>query len=613
MGDLSDLARAERLITASIFGPLSVKSAGRKLGPSSFGGVKPKALFEILLLARGRLVSKDALAEALWPGALPKNVTGTLETYACVLRRQLSEDRAHARRVMVTASGAYRIDLDEITLDVDRFDDLLRRADGAGHQARRALRIEAVALATGDLLEDEPYADWAQMERELYRERVARTHLLIAEDALADGDVGVALRHGEAALTVKPFSEKAVRSVMLAHHALGHGETAQEVFARCRRVLDRELGVDPSAETAALATAIGTGIPAHALVVPARRPSTTPEKIRPWDRRDPSRRMPFIGRVAELANLRARVEACRQGRFEFVVVEGRPGIGRTTLLDQLHGSLPGAVGLVAYSPRELDRPALPFSGALIDALRLSPGVTDAERYSGAPWLSGIGDSVESVCDLARRHGPIVLLLDDLHWADAGTIEALEYLWRRAPAVPLAIIVTVRVPASDGDSVLLRLGAVERVALTALAPSDALATQDVGPELVRTTGGNPRAMADIWRWEHSGGAGLSPSLEDAVKRRVRGLGAGLPAILQAASALPETFGPGELVGVTGAPERALEADLDRLVALAYLENTVDGLRFAEPVMRDVLATTVAQGRRAGADGPELDDPTKFVAA
>ena len=72
-------------------------------------------------------------------------------------------------RVIVTETHAYRLDTSEISVDLDRFDSLVVRAEHVDVTARRELLSEAVSLAVGDLLEDEPSAPWVQWERHVYR------------------------------------------------------------------------------------------------------------------------------------------------------------------------------------------------------------------------------------------------------------------------------------------------------------------------------------------------------------------------------------------------------------------------------------------------------------
>ena len=250
----------------SLFGPLQCHDGGRTLRASDLGGAKPRGLLELLLLARGRTVSKEQLAEALWGERQPQHVAGALEHYVCVLRRRLFPDQALARRVLVTEAGAYRFDTSLVSLDLDEFDRLVRQAEHAEEGRRRVLLSQAVDLARHDLLDDAPYAPWAMAERERYRGRVTRAHLAIARECLGAGQYDSAVRHGESALQSSAYSEEAFRILMVADHALGHADLARTAYRRCRDVLAEHLGVDPTSETDAVAAAIDAGMPADELV-----------------------------------------------------------------------------------------------------------------------------------------------------------------------------------------------------------------------------------------------------------------------------------------------------------------------------------------------------------
>ena len=239
-----------------ILGLLLVRDAERLFGPGDLGGVKPRQVLELLVLARGHAVSTEAIAAALWAeGREPHNITATLNTYVCVLRRSLFGGcRDRARRTIVTGPGAYRLDLDGITLDVARFDDLVLTAERTGERSQRIrLLTEAVGLYRGPLLEHARYDEWVQDERLLYEDRVTRAHLDLARDWLGEGDRLTCLRHAELALTHDRYSEEAYRLIMVANYDLGHHDAVRRALARCRNVLDRELGVGISPETSQLA------------------------------------------------------------------------------------------------------------------------------------------------------------------------------------------------------------------------------------------------------------------------------------------------------------------------------------------------------------------------
>ena len=242
----------------SLLGPLVVTTGARCVRGRDLGGAKPRGLLELLLLARGKSVSKDALADALWGISPPNNVAGTIEQYVSLLRRRLFDEAALSKRAIVTEPQAYRVDIGEVRVDLDRFDSLILRAEHADVVTRRALLNDAVALAHGDLLEDAPYAPWAQWDRHVYRGRISRAHLALAHDSMMVSHYAVAVRHSEAALRFAPYSEQAFQAIMVANHALGHTDQARQTFARYREVAE-SLEVDPTTETADIAAAISAG------------------------------------------------------------------------------------------------------------------------------------------------------------------------------------------------------------------------------------------------------------------------------------------------------------------------------------------------------------------
>lgn len=576
-------------IRTSLFGSLEVRVGDRRLGPDGFGAVKPKELFEVLLLARGHLVTKELLAESLWRDERPMNVVATLETYVSVVRRHLHRDRAIARRILVTASGAYRLGAEHLELDIDRFDDLLRRAEGAGHRQRVALREEAVQLAIGDILEDAPYASWVQEERRFYRDRVAGAHLLLAEDALVDRDPVAQLRHGEAALRIIPLSEGAFRAVMLAHHALGRSGVARTVFERCRDQLDAELGLDPTTETVTLAGLIDAGAPVAEIVAAMNAddghgPVTIHARA---ERRSSDRTLPFVGRQVELERIARCVDASRAGQLIVVVVEGRPGVGRSALLDRLQMRLDGAVGRSDYSPLEHERPTLPLSVALQRALTGGDGEAAARAYARSGWLGAELPALEALRDVVAAQGPMTLLLDDLQWADSEVIFTMEWLRRNAPDLPLAVIATQRTDPRAGPAPTL-LPHAEHLRLASIQPGDCTGQASAVRELARLTGGDPGLLKDCWRWMQAGGRGPSPSLRDVVLRVVRGLSGDGPVLLKAAAGLQAPIDVDDLVDALGYSPRHLAKDLELLCDCELLERGDGGLHFRAPVIQAVLA-------------------------
>jgi DNA-binding SARP family transcriptional activator/pimeloyl-ACP methyl ester carboxylesterase len=239
-------------LTIRMLGPLELGVDGRRLGPRDLGGAKPRQLLEVLLLERGRPVPKDRIAELLWGEALPQRVAATIETYVSVLRRRL----ATARDVLVTEPGGYRLVTEQLRVDVDEYEALLRRAATSAAGERRAALEAAVALGELELLADEPYAPWVAPARAHYRERQVQALVDLAECCLELGDPRAARAAAERAVGLEPTQERAYRLAMLAHRAGGDRDGALRAYERCRRALVDELGVAPASDTAELHLAI---------------------------------------------------------------------------------------------------------------------------------------------------------------------------------------------------------------------------------------------------------------------------------------------------------------------------------------------------------------------
>jgi pimeloyl-ACP methyl ester carboxylesterase/DNA-binding SARP family transcriptional activator len=232
-----------------MLGPLRVDFAGRALGSADFGGRKPKQVLEILLVHLGQAVPKDRVADLLWGERLPADPMRTLEAYVSGLRARLHPDPEVARRVLRTEPGAYRFVVEGGEVDQHSFDELVARAAAAPAGQRLELRRRALRLVRGELLADEPYADWLMPLRNLYHERWLQLLLDLADDELAAGRPQVAVEHAERVLAAQPTRERAYRLLVVAHHAAGEQDRALEAYERCRRVLDEQLGVRPLPET----------------------------------------------------------------------------------------------------------------------------------------------------------------------------------------------------------------------------------------------------------------------------------------------------------------------------------------------------------------------------
>jgi DNA-binding SARP family transcriptional activator len=586
-------SEAPQALRARLFGPLEIEDGERVLGPRDLGGSRPKQVLEILLAARGHLVSTDRLADQLWAENLPQNAAGSLQTFVSVLRRHLTPDRDRARALVVTEAEAYRFATDLLELDLDRFDELLERsAREPTHLARRSLE-RALALVRGEVLEDEPYSSWALDLRGTYQGRVLGAHLEAADAALAELDYAAGLAHAEEAASFDAFGERAHRTAMLALYALGRQHDALETYRRFRARLDDELGLEPTPETRALESAILRQEEVRSLVP---RPIEAPRGTAG------NRSVRLLGRTSELATLERAAREALDGSCGLLLVEGEAGVGKTRLLDELAASLVGVrVGRASCSELERHLPYVPLATAVREALtgvdldpdrRPALGQILPELALGEPDGFPELEALEALAELISAHAPLVLLLDDLQWADQETIAALSYLQRRCTGTRAVLAAATRSEETPPDHPVRRLRADMVVRLEPLTPAD-LAPLGV-PALHEATGGIPRFVADVVT---TGGNGeLSPTLAEALVAQCRAEGPWAYRVLVLASALEQPFEPEPLADLLQTDATPLAEELERLCERRILR--VDGyrFRFRYDLVREVLLNTLSPARR-----------------
>jgi DNA-binding SARP family transcriptional activator/tetratricopeptide (TPR) repeat protein len=596
------MAPAPVQLRIRVLGALAVEGVeGRELGSR-----KARVLLAALAAATDRPVPAAVLQEVVWPEGLPARPGEQLQVLVSRLRRTLGGER------IVRTDAGYRLvadwlDLAELGAQVGEADKRLRAGAITG---ARAAAMAAVELARGPIVPDvdDPWFDEARSAAERL---VARAHELLAEASLAAGDPVTAALAAEAVLDRDGYDESALRLLMRAHVAAGRPASALAAYARVRARLGEELGVDPTSETEALHTSIllERAGPLGQLDPEPVRPAAVPTLL--------------VGRDRELARLREALDWTAAGPTLGLVVEGEAGIGKTTLVeafiaearrrgavvltgfcDPLARDLPlqpvleavgeharrlGAVEAMAWFGAEAARLARVLDGnpptGEVDVPISSPGTATLVDDGSTGRASLFRDLLAVVSRLATEL-PAVLVVEDLHLADAATADFLQHALRRGSRL---LVLATRRPEGPGD-----LAAGDHLVLAPLGIDDARKlVGERADELLGRSGGNPLFLLQL---ADAAPGELPRSVVEAVQRRADDLGDGAP-VLAAVAALGPRVDLDLLSDVLGLPVGTLLDHLDRALRSGFLADDGSELRFAHEVVREALSATLTSARRA----------------
>ena len=303
------MAGASLVVEFGILGPVQVVRDSRVL---ELGGPRRRALLALLLVAGGRVVPAERLAEDLWCGFPPPSAAGTLRAHVSRLRTLLSPDA-----VLVAQGGGYALAAEPGLLDAARFE----RLAGAGREALEHGEAEVAAgrfreslglwrgRALADVADVEPLAREGARLEEL---RLAATEGRIEAD-LALGLEAQVAGELEGLVAEHPVRERLWRLLVLALYRAGRQADALAAYRRARDMLAAELAIEPGEELRAL----------EQQVLRQEVPAASPPRAR---HNLPARLTSFLGREQELAMLDKLL-----GEARLVTLTGPGGAGKTRL------------------------------------------------------------------------------------------------------------------------------------------------------------------------------------------------------------------------------------------------------------------------------------------
>jgi DNA-binding CsgD family transcriptional regulator len=329
---------------------------------------------------------------------------------------------------------------------------------------------------------------------------------------------------------------------------------------------------------------------------------------------------PFVGRDVELARLRAWAAEAAAGEPRVVLVTGEAGAGKSAVVAELaaglarEGFATGTGGCVDIPG--LEQAQLPY-GPFVEALRRVDGGALAERWLGAdPQPAGLSatgapprfDAALRAVGGAAAERPLLLVLEDLQWADRSSLALLVHLARNLTTEPVLVAATVRTGGA-GATVdhLVRVPTVRRLDVEPL-PDDAvrrLVRSVAGPgtdvdAVVERAEGNPLVAVELAR--HASPAGTVPAtLAASVRDRVRRSPPPVRGVLAAAAALGRRADHGLLVALLAATEsegdgRDAVAAVHEAAGTGILRVDGDGYVFRHGLDREVVYGDLLPGER-----------------
>ncbi|MFF3670492.1 ATP-binding protein [Microtetraspora malaysiensis] len=617
-----------------------VDGAGARL---DIGSRKQRALLALLLLNAPHVVPLDQLIDRLWADEPPSSATGTLQAYISHLRRTLEPRRSprSPARVLRTREPGYLLDITPSQLDAERFARAADAAhaalaDGKPEDVERILR-PALVEWRGDPLTD--FADEAFAQSTIARLVAVRLSALTvrAEAWLALGRPAAAAVEVERLLEREPYREGLWALLIRALYQDRRQAEALAAYQRCRALLGDELGIDPSPELRGLEQAV---LNQDELLVRSWSPAAPPVAEL---RRPPGPTLPrLVGREPHLRRIGERLDDLRQTAGGVLLVTGESGIGKTRLAEAA-AEMAAERGVTVAWSRCVEGSGAPAFWPWIQALQALPGDLPrlAHRLSdgdqpGAPDPDTarflLYDTVTRNLFQQAAESPVLILMEDAHWADAASLKLLTFLGADLHRVPLLVLATTRSePAADRQALsetlaeLTRQRGTERMGVAPLTSEqivDYLAEAG-GPaterELARAlhdrTGGNPFFLGEMLRLLSSVrtkdrvdasdvlALAVPDGVRDVINQRVSRLPEDCQTLLRTAAVIGRDVDADVLETATGIGGARLMTLLEPAVATGLLVEVEGGwdYRFSHALVQEALYSGLSRRQRAQLHG------------
>lgn len=593
-----------------LFGHLEVALDGAPLRLAT--PRKSLQVLAYLLLHRAAPVSREYLAFLLYPDDEESAARAKLRATLSELPKILPKP-AERYVIIDTEKVAWNPEAD-VWLDVDEF------LDASVDGTRLA---EAIDLYRGDLL-PEIYDEWLDAIRERHRNAYLRCLSERISESRRNGDLRLAIETARTLLAADPWREDVVRRIIAMRYESGDGAGALREYAEFAKRLRAEMGAEPMLETTAVAERISQGLAPASEDGEAEHSALAVESV-----------LPFVGRRDQMDQLLDTWNRAARGRGSCAFIGGEAGIGKSRLALEFAHAVEERGGRVLVGTTSSPE-AIPYE-SIVDALRsalplvasLKPNIALASvaallpelharlALPEVPRLDAESERIrlfESLfrcaADLAAPR-PALFILEDLHLAQAGSVELLQFLLRRIAGARVMIVATYRDEEASRLHPLHRLRREARasagalnVALGRLSLDDIERLRNAVPDvsdrsaekLIAASHGNPLFLSQLVADVREGERSAPPaSLQAVVERRIDRLSEAARTAAEIAACIGDRFSRDAVREVSAWDDALLTDALDELLDRRVIREAAGrGLleyAFTHQLVQETIAASV----------------------
>jgi DNA-binding SARP family transcriptional activator/tetratricopeptide (TPR) repeat protein len=609
---------------------------------------KAQALLAYLGARPGQSYPRDKLAALLWGEKSDEQARGGLRHALVGLRRALAGATPASLQIEGRTLALNTVGVD---VDVATFERLV--AEGTPQALEHAAELYRGDLLLGFTVNEPLFEEWLVSERERLRETALEALARLLTHQTKAAGTERAIQTAVRLLGLDPLQEAVHRTLMRLYARQWRRGAALKQYQVCVGVLQRELGTEPEPETKQLyqellRRPVNAGEASDAR---GGRGAGSARPVAPAPLDLPAAETPLFGRQAEVGRLREVLEEAIRGRGNTATVVGEAGIGKTRLVTALAtDALSRGCRVLIGRCHESDS-ILPF-GPWVDACRSGQIGTDEEILGAlhstrraelsrllpeagttAPPQTSVSalplfESVAGLIEQVAARQPLVLVLEDLHWADEMSLRLLAFVSRRIPAWPALLVATAReeelADASRARRTMLDLSRASQALPVVLSPlsrpdtallvraltrvgSDAPTLARVEEQIWAMSEGNPLVAVEAMRVldqdslrdgarEKPGALALPARVRDLVARRLDRLGARSQQLAAAAAVIGRQFDFTLLQSASGMEERETAEAVEEMVRHRVLQIMGNQLDFAHDRVRDVAYGRLLPPRR-----------------